>query len=135
MTDRKWLPSGGELLDRLSIVTLKYHFNPDNREATKKEIEDLRHDIQLCLSESGHVQLTADFLYHLIVLAQSNLFIWQNESSARKGDPAKANLYYTHQQNGTRCRFRDFITNKLKGRVDPKVDALAADIPDFEPPK
>lgn len=135
MAERKWLPSAGELLDRLSIVTLKYHFNPDNREATRREIEDLRHDIQLALAESGHVQLTADFLYHLIVLAQANLFIWSNESAARNGDPSKANLYYTHQQNSVRCRFRDFLTNKLKGRLDPKVDALAAEIPDFEPPK
>lgn len=45
------------------------------------------------------------------------------------------NLYFTHQMNGTRCRYRDLLTNKLKGRLDPKVDALAAEIPDFEPPK
>lgn len=135
MTERRWLPSAGELLDRLSIVTLKYHFNPDNRAATKQEIEDLRHDIQLALAESGHIQLTADFLYHLIVLAQSNLHVWHNESQARKGDINGNNLYFTHQMNGTRCRYRDLLTNKLKGRLDPKVDALAAEIPDFEPPK
>jgi len=135
MVERKWLPSFGELVDRLSIVALKFHFNPDNREETKKEIEDLRHDIQVCLGEKPEVQLTADFIWHIMVLSQINLHIWGNESKARNGDKSDNQLYFTHQANGTRCRFRDYLTKKLKGRLDPKVDALAADIPDFEPPK
>jgi len=135
MTQRKWLPTAGELIDRISIVAMKYHFSPDNRTAFGKEIEDLKHDIQIALMDSKEVQITADFLWHVIVLSQFNLHIAYNEKSARNGDVDNSDLYFTHLANGTRCRFRDYINARLHQRQDPKVEALAANLPDFEPPK
>lgn len=133
MTPKKWMPSLGELLDRLTICELKHLHNPEHREAIAKEISDLIDDINLELPKSPYPALTAEFLRDLIVLAQFNTHIWNNEDNARKGDKADNLLYFTHSCNGVRCRAKDRLTKIVKGRIDPKVNAIAAEIPDFEP--
>lgn len=133
MTERQWLPSFGELLDRWSIIALKYHFNPSGREEIKKEIDAIRHDIKQIMVEKGITGVDADFLWHFLNMSQFNAHIFYNERAAREGDPSKCDLYFTHQANGVRCRARDFLNQKLEERQDPKVAALAANIPDFEP--
>lgn len=130
---KKWLPSLGELLDRLTICELKHLHNPDNREQIAKEIENLVHDINIELPKSPYPSLTAEFLRELIVLAQFNTHIWNHEDQMRKGNPDGNDLVFTHQSNGVRCRAKDRLTKRVNGRVDPKVNAIAASIPDFEP--
>ena len=46
---RKWLPTLGELIDRLSIHQLKEVFIPENKENYGKEMKDMVHDIDLIL--------------------------------------------------------------------------------------
>jgi hypothetical protein len=133
MTPKKWMPSLGELLDRLTICELKHLHNPAQRESIAKEIQDLLSDINLELPKSPYPALTAQFLRDLIILAQFNTHIWNQEDNARKGDKTNNDLYFTHQANGIRCRAKDRLTTKVKGRIDPKVNAIAAEIPDFEP--
>ena len=41
MSERKWLPTLGELVDRLSIHQLKEIFISENKENYAKEIKDL----------------------------------------------------------------------------------------------
>ena len=48
---RKFLPTLGELIDRLSIHQLKEIFISENKENYAKEIKDLVHDIDLVLQE------------------------------------------------------------------------------------
>ena len=133
MIERKWLPTLGELLDRISIVTLKATFDIENKEKWEAEIADLVHDAQLILGEK-QPQLTADFLRAVVVLATFNTLIWENEKHQRSDNPDGNNLIFTHQANGTRSRSRDIISKKVKNRTDQKVDAgLASNLPPFEP--
>lgn len=133
MLEKKWLPSLGELLDRLTICELKHLHSPERREEISKEIQDLLSDINLELPKSPYPAITAQFLRDLIILAQFNTHIWNNEDNARRGNKDDNLLYFTHSCNGVRCRAKDRLTKRVNGRVDPKVNAVAADIPDFEP--
>ena len=47
---RKWLPTLGELIDRLSIHQLKEVFIPENKKNYASEMQDMVHDIDMiCL--------------------------------------------------------------------------------------
>ena len=50
MKSRKWLPTLGELVDRLSIHQLKEVFITEHKEEYAQEIKDIIHDINLELS-------------------------------------------------------------------------------------
>ena len=47
MTNRKYLPTLSELVDRLSIAQLKEVFITEHKDEYAKEIEDIMHDIDL----------------------------------------------------------------------------------------
>ncbi len=51
MSNRKYLPTLSELVDRLSIVQLKEVFIPEHKNEYAKEISDILHDIDLTLKE------------------------------------------------------------------------------------
>ena len=51
MSERKYLHTLGDLVDRLSIVQLKEVFIPEFKQEYSKEIADIVHDIQLILNE------------------------------------------------------------------------------------
>lgn len=134
MLERKWLPSAGELLDRLVICELKHIFDKDNREMFEKEIEDILHDIQMCIPTSATFNpITAEFLRETIILSIFNTLIWKQEDNARHGDQSGNDLFFTHQANGVRCRAKVKLNRRLNNRQDPKINAIAAEIPDFEP--
>ena len=130
---KKWLPSLGELIDRLTICELKHLYNPEQRTALAQEIQNLMDDIQLDLPKSPYPTIDAKFIREVIILAQFNAHIWYNESNARGGEKDGNKLYFTHECNGVRVRAKDRLTVKVKGRIDPKVNAIAAEVPDFEP--
>ncbi len=131
--ERKWLPTLGEILDRVSIITLKATFDIPNKDKWEMEIQDLLHDAQLILGKE-QPQITADFLRAVLVLGQFNTLIWENEKRQRANDPDGNNLIFTHQANGVRSRSRDIINKKVKNRTDEKIDAgLASELPPFEP--
>lgn len=131
MAERKWNPTVGEMIDRLTILELKHLHNPSHREVIRKEIEDLVDDINVALPKPN--TLYAEFIRHVIILAQYNCHIWDNENNMRNGNREGNKLYFTHECNGVRCRAKDKINNRVNNRTDPKVNAIAADIPDFEP--
>ena len=74
MTDRKYLPTLSELVDRLSIAQLKEVFISEHREEYAQEISDIVHDIQLHLNESAQ-EVTAEVIRAIVVLSQMNLHI------------------------------------------------------------
>lgn len=128
MSERKYLPTLSELIDRLSIVQLKEVFIPEHKEEYAKEIADITHDIELCLEGSV---VTGDTIRAIVVLSQMNLHIWHNESEVRKGT-GDGNLELTHGLNGIRNVAKNKIQEILGGRKDYKVDCLAADFSDWE---
>ena len=128
MSERKYLPTLSELIDRLSIVQLKEVFIPEHKEEYAKEIADITHDIELCLEGS---KVTGDTIRAIVVLSQMNLHIWHNESEVRKGT-GDGNLELTHGLNGIRNVAKNKIQEILGGRKDYKIDCLAADFSDWE---
>lgn len=140
MADRKYLPTLAELIDRLSIVQLKEVKIPEHKETYAQEIRDIVHDINVILAnenkpgrmmEDPTIHLTAEDIRAIIVLAQINTHIWYNESAARKGT-GDGNLKLTHGLNGIRNTSKNKIQEKVGGRKDYKIDALAEDFKDWE---
>jgi len=131
MTDRKYLLTLSELVDRLSIAQLKEVFIPEHKEEYALEISDIVHDIQLHLEESEQ-SVTAEVIRAVIVLSQMNLHIWHNESNYRKGIRDGNDLELTHGLNGIRNTAKNKIQEVDGGRKDYKIDCLAAEFKDWE---
>ena len=154
--NRKYLPTLGELIDRLSIVQLKEVFIPENKSEYAHEIKEIVHDIDEILNEQSDTKVTlmddscstqiVDDVEHIntstsidgetiraiIVCAQMNLHIWHNESNYRKCVKDGNNLELTHGLNGIRATAKNKIQEKVGGRKDYKVDCLAAEFKDWD---
>jgi hypothetical protein len=131
MSQRKYLPTLSELIDRLSIVQLKEVFISDHKEEYAKEIADIVHDIDLALKEKD-VKLDSKTVRAIVVLSQMNLHIWHNESNYRKGIKDGNNLELTHGLNGIRNTAKNKIQEVAGGRKDYKIDCLAAEFEDWD---
>ncbi len=130
MSNRKYLPTVSEVIDRLSIVQLTEVFIPEHKAEYAQEIDDITHDIQVLLDQSE--EITAETIRAIVVLSQMNLHIWHNESNYRKGIKDGNNLELTHGLNGIRNTAKNKIQEIMGGRKDYKIDCLAADFKDWE---
>jgi len=130
MSERRYLPTLSELIDRLSIAQLKEVFIVDHRDEYAKEISDIVHDIQICLDECGKID--AEVIRAIVVLAQMNLHIWHNETNYRSGNKDGNDLELTHGLNGIRNTAKNKVQEIVGGRKDYKVDCLAAEFKDWE---
>ena len=131
MTQRKYLPTLGELIDRLSIIQLKEVFITEHKSAYADEIKDIVHDIDLIL-KSADYELDGEFVRAIVVLSQMNLHIWTNEDNARSGDNQGNQLMLTHGLNGIRNTAKNKIQEKIGGRKDYKIDCIADEFKDWE---
>jgi hypothetical protein len=129
--ERKYLPTFGELIDRLSIVQLKEVFIPEHKNEYAQEIKDIIHDIEQFIEE-GNLKLNSETIRAIIVLSQMNLHIWHNETNYRKGIKDGNNLELTHGLNGIRNTAKNKIQEIVGGRKDYKIDCLAADFKQWE---
>ena len=130
MSNRRYLPTLSELVDRLSIAQLKEVFITEHKSEYAQEISDIVHDIQLVLDKSDDV--TAETIRAIVVLSQMNLHIWHNESNYRKGIKDGNNLELTHGLNGIRNTAKNKIQEVVGGRKDYKIDCLAAEFKDWD---
>jgi hypothetical protein len=128
---RKYLPTLGELIDRLSIIQLKEVFITEHKSEYGEEIKDIVHDIDLIL-KSADYELDGEFVRAIIVLSQMNLHIWTNEDNARSGDNQGNQLMLTHGLNGIRNTAKNKIQEKIGGRKDYKIDCIADEFKDWE---
>ena len=131
MSNRRYLPTLSELVDRLSIAQLKEVFIAEHKDKYATEIADIVHDIQLYLKESKE-PITAETIRAIVVLSQMNLHIWHNESNVRSGKSGTNALALTHGLNGIRNTAKNQIQEVMGGRKDYKIDCLAADFKDWE---
>ena len=129
---RKYLPTLGELIDRLTIVQLKEVKISEHKEEYQKEIEEIVHDITEILTTTKQHKIDGDFIRAVIVLAQMNTHIWVNEDNARSGDDVGNKLMLTHGLNGIRNTAKNKIQEVDGGRKDYKVDCIAAEFKDWE---
>jgi len=128
---RKYLPTLGELIDRLTIVQLKEVKIPQHKKEYQKEIEEIVHDITEILTTTKQLKIDGDFIRAIIVLAQMNTHIWVNEDNARNGEDVGNNLLLTHGLNGIRNTAKNKIQEVDGGRKDYKVDCIAAEFKDW----
>jgi len=131
MSERKYLPTLSELIDRLSIAQLKEVFIVEHKDEYAQEICDILHDIDLTLGEDD-VIMNASAIRAIVVLSQMNLHIWHNETNYRKGIKDGNNLELTHGLNGIRNTAKNKIQELAGGRKAYKIDCLAADFKDWE---
>jgi len=129
---RKYLPTLGELIDRLSIIQLKEVKIPQHKEEYAQEIRDIVHDISEILSTTKQLKVDGDFIRAIIVLSQMNTHIWYNEDKARSGENKGNDLLLTHGLNGIRNTAKNKIQEKVGGRKDYKVDCIASEFKDWE---
>ena len=129
---RKYLPTLGELIDRLTIVQLKEVKIPQHKKEYQKEIEEIVHDITEILTTTKQLKIDGDFLRAVIVLAQMNTHIWVNEDNARSGDDKGNQLMLTHGLNGIRNTAKNKIQEVDGGRKDYKVDCIASEFNDWK---
>ena len=129
---RKYLPTLGELIDRLTIVQLKEVKIPQYKKEYQKEIEEIVHDITEILTTTKQLKIDGDFIRAVIVLAQMNTHIWVNEDNARNGEDVGNNLLLTHGLNGIRNTAKNKIQEVDGGRKDYKVDCIASEFKDWE---
>lgn len=129
---RKYLPTLGELIDRLTICQLKEVKIPQHKEEYQNEINDIVHDIDEILTDSTGLKIDGDFLRAVVVLSQMNTHIWVNEDNARSGDDQGNQLMLTHGLNGIRNTAKNKIQEKVGGRKDYKIDCIADEFKDWE---
>ena len=127
---RKYLPTLGELIDRLKIVQLKEVKIPQHKKEYQKEIEEIVHDINEILNDKPKVD--GEFIRAIVVLSQMNTHIWYNEDNARNGDDVGNKLMLTHGLNGIRNTAKNKIQELDGGRKDYKVDCIASEFKDWE---
>ncbi len=128
MTERKYLPSLSDLIDRLTIVQLKMIFIPDRRKEYIEERELLLHDIDLILKDH---KLNSRAIMAITMIQLTNRCIWESESKARSGGNEQDKLLrFTHSINGVRNTAKNVLSEETGGRKDYKIDALAADLPE-----
>src|SRR5262249_27289201 len=130
--ERKYLPTLAELIDRLSIAQLKEAQIPEHRETYAQEIANILHDIDVILQEKTP-SIDANVIRAIVVLAQYNGHIWNNEARYRRGVKDGNNLELSHALNGVRNRAKNKIQDMIGGRKDHKVDCLAAEFTHWEP--
>jgi hypothetical protein len=133
LTQRKYLPTLSDLVDRLTIVQMKMIFIPERAEEYREERELILHDIDLLMKESQPLNAKAVLAISLIAL--TNRFIWENESHVRNGNGGSDmdtlhRLRLTHSINGVRNTAKNMLAGEVGGRHDYKIDTLAADLPE-----
>ena len=129
---RKYLPTLGELIDRLSIIQIKELKIPNHKEEYSQEIQDIIHDITEILDTNKQLKVDGDFIRAIVVLSQMNLHIWVNEDNARSGDDQGNQLMLTHGLNGIRNTAKNKIQELDGGRKDYKIDCIASEFKDWD---
>ena len=127
---RKYLPTLGELIDRLSIVQLKEVKIPQHKEEYAQEILEIVHDINEIFNDKPKID--GEFIRAIVVLSQMNTHMWYNEDNARNGDDVGNKLMLTHGLNGIRNTAKNKIQELDGGRKDYKIDCIADEFNDWE---
>ena len=82
--------------------------------------------------DSSDKKIGGETIRAIVVLSQINAHIWANESNYRKGIKEGNNLELTHGINGIRNTAKNKIQEVVGGRMDYKIDCLAAEFKDWE---
>ncbi len=134
--ERKYLPTIGDLIDRLSISMMKSV--KIDRNSYRMEMRLILDDLYNLLGSERDEYDWVGAIYPMLVVTYINAVIWENEAAIRagtdhdlvtQGELEHQRLRLTHSLNGVRSRAKNEINKIFGGRVDNKIDCLAADLP------
>lgn len=116
-TERRYLPTLAELIDALSIDQIK-EIRLKNKQSYALEMKKISHDIDVLISQR-QIKLSAKLIRIIVVIAQINLFIWNNKEKMQE-DPNHYNdlLKLSHQLNGIRNKIKNLLL-ELSGEIEP----------------
>lgn len=121
---RKFVPSFGELIDRLAITSQKEIFISEHREVYTKQINDIVADLDLLIEQQVEERLlSGEMIRAIIVLTQMNCWIWQNEANRRNGIEDGNDLSLTHSLNTIRTQSYSLLSQMIGDRGEFKKDA------------
>ncbi len=125
--NRKYLPTTAELIDRLSIVTLK-SIKLNNKKEYEEEAKMIMGDLTLTL-QKNKIKDFGKFVRAIQVDMLANELIWQNETLARAGGESQNHLLpFTHSVNSVRMRAGNIISFELGERKDLNLDRCVDDV-------
>lgn len=127
--ERKYLPTLADLIDVLAIDQIK-EIKLENKHSYALEMKKISHDINVLIAQK-QIKLSARLIRMIIVIAQINLFIWNNKDKMQE-DPSRYNdlLKLAHQLNGIRNRMKNKISEEVgdkepsKKRTNVETDDL-----------
>lgn len=124
---RKWLPALPELIDRLSIVTLK-SIKLNNKEEYEKEAKLIMKDIDNILRKKK-IRDFGRLVRSIQIGMLANELIWANETKARAGGREQDHLLpLTHSINSLRMRAGNSIAFQTNDRKDFNTDRLVDEV-------
>lgn len=117
--DRKYLPTLADLIDSLTINQIKEIKFHDKKIAYAKEIKKICHDIDLII-DGKKVKINSKLIRIIVLIAQLNLYIWENKDRMQKDIPENylTLLKHAHQLNGIRNSMKNKISEEI-GDKDP----------------
>jgi len=118
---RRFLPSFGELCDRLSICQQKQIFIPKHREVYTKQINDIVFDLDMICKEKK-LGINGTFIRLTIIVTHMNTWIWENEKNYRNGVKTGNNLELTHSLNTIRTTAYSMLSQFVGDRGEYKKD-------------
>lgn len=114
---REYLPTLADLIDALSIDQIK-EIKFKNKQSYAKEINMISNDINLLIQEKD-VKLSAKMIRLIIVIAQTNLSIWENKDKMKQNPKEYDELLkLAHQLNGIRNKMKNLLLEE-SGEKEP----------------
>ena len=126
-SNRKYLITLGELLERLSILQLREMLLKTDRKQNAADIANIMEDINTILDDRDFVP-DALFLRLAILTGELNTLIWLYKD--RLNDDYDYYLKLSHQVNGLRNQIKNII-NSVSGESAAKVTNVGTDGLDF----
>ena len=125
---RSYLPTLAELLDRLSITTLKSIKLHENKNEYEKESKLIMDDIHRIL-KNKKIRDYGQLMRAIGIIFLINEMIWASESKARAGRKQDLNLLkLTHSLNRIRAQAKNVISQEIGERKDLKLDYIDAEL-------
>jgi hypothetical protein len=123
--ERQYNYTLAQLIDRLSIVTLKSIKIPEGKNDYEIEASKIMADLDSWINEQGIGKVIRMIQVNGIV----NEMIWANESKARKGEDQDLRLLkLTHSLNRVRGQAMAVIANHYGDAVDLKSDYMDSEL-------
>ena len=114
---RKYLPTLADLIDALSIDQIK-EIKLSDKESYALEIDKISSDIDLLINER-RIKSSARLIRLVIIIAQMNLFIWENKDKMKQDTKQYDELLkLAHQLNGIRNKMKNLLLEE-SGEKEP----------------